>query len=93
MAIITHHGAELINAKGLPLKPYSHAHVKHRAAVLALDPPSDPQQKRAEDYPARCRAKTIPADKFSKIARLLKSFAFRYPSGPEPYTIAFLKGI
>ena len=36
---------------------------------------------------------TIPADKFSKIARLLKSFAFRYPSGLEPYTIAFLKGI
>lgn len=33
---------------------------------------------------------TIPGDQFSRIARLLKTFASRHPSGLEPYGLAFL---
>ena len=33
---------------------------------------------------------TIPGDQFSRIARLLKTFASRHPSGLEPYALAFL---
>jgi len=33
---------------------------------------------------------TIPGDRFSQIARLLKAFASRYPSSLEPYSVDFL---
>jgi len=33
---------------------------------------------------------SIPADQFARMARLLQMFASRYPSGLEPYMIAFL---
>ncbi len=33
---------------------------------------------------------TIPGDQLSRIARLLKTFSSRHPSGIEPYAIAFL---
>jgi len=33
---------------------------------------------------------TIPGDQFSRIARLVKTFASRHPSGLEPYAILFL---
>jgi len=33
---------------------------------------------------------TIPGDHFSQIARLLKAFASRHPSGLEPYSVDFL---
>lgn len=33
---------------------------------------------------------TIPGDQFNRIARLLKTFSSRHPSGMEPYAIAFL---
>lgn len=33
---------------------------------------------------------TIPGDQFSQIARLLKAFASRHPSGLEPYSVDFL---
>ena len=47
------------NAKGFPVKPHPHTPVKDRATILALNPPSYPQQKRAEAYQARCRAKGV----------------------------------
>jgi predicted nuclease of predicted toxin-antitoxin system len=33
---------------------------------------------------------TIPGDQFARIARLLKAFASRHPSGLEPYSVDFL---
>jgi len=33
---------------------------------------------------------TIPGDRFSQIARLLKAFASRHPSNLEPYSVDFL---
>ena len=33
---------------------------------------------------------TIPGDQFARIARLLKAFASRCPSGLEPYSVDFL---
>ena len=33
---------------------------------------------------------TIPGDQFSQIARLLKAFASRHPSGLESYSVGFL---
>jgi predicted nuclease of predicted toxin-antitoxin system len=33
---------------------------------------------------------TIPGDQFARIARLLKTFASRHPSGLEPYSVDFL---
>lgn len=33
---------------------------------------------------------TIPGDQFSRMARLIKTFSSHYPSGLEPYQIAFL---
>jgi len=34
---------------------------------------------------------TIPGDKFSLIAKALKKYASKHPSGMEPYTIDFLE--
>jgi predicted nuclease of predicted toxin-antitoxin system len=33
---------------------------------------------------------TIPGDQFARIARVLKAFASRHPSGLEPYSVDFL---
>jgi hypothetical protein len=39
---------------------------------------------------AQVRPHTIPGDQFSRMARLIKKFSSKNPSGLEPYAIAFL---
>jgi len=55
----TTHGPELINAKGLPVKPHPLAAIKHRSPVLSPDPPGNPQQQWAQEQQARCSANNI----------------------------------